>query len=227
MQDKIVHDQISSETSSRTVRLSEVYGNNTVRELYAFMRGHGGVQLNKVTDDEKPRAFRLSTDEMDTLAAQWMQFREDCIFAKETEEKRLAELKAEAFKIAELQPALCIEEKISDYDEQLSWKIHIEEIHLREEAYSLDQLLQEVAKARDAYQAHLDTIAQAQELARTNNIVIKQQDHPGTAQKTWRVTIPSFNWQHKWRADNARELLEYVQDALEYLRLHKQELTTN
>jgi len=92
----------------------------------------------------------------------------------------------------------------------------VDGLYFHEEAYNVDQLLEQVINARESYQTHVDTIAQAVELAKEHSIGIHQQNHPGTTQKTWRVTIPALEYKHPYRADNANELLRYVKETIEH-----------
>lgn len=220
MQDSIVYDQVNSDQTHRTIRLSESYTDALVRELYAFFRAYG-VQLNKVTNDKKPLQFRISTEEMDILAATWIKFREDCITAKEAEEKRQAEVKSAAMKIVEECPAIKIEAETT-YCNGLYWEIGVEGLYFHEEAGSVDQLFEHVTNARDRYQEHINTLAQAHKLAKEHGITITQNDYPNTTQKSWHVSIQDINrrinWHHPYRADNAHELLEHVKDAIDFLQ---------
>ncbi|BCL83146.1 hypothetical protein ccbrp13_56110 [Ktedonobacteria bacterium brp13] len=83
----------------RTVRLSHDYRSG-FDELYADIY-NTSIAFTKIRTDRKPKCFEVTIDEVDALVAALQQFKADCKQAENDEIKRIAEVKAEAFALAE------------------------------------------------------------------------------------------------------------------------------
>ena len=191
---------------SRMVKLSGDYLPPIV-EMFASM-DENTCDLMSVSSSRKPKMFRLKADEMDALVKSWLQFKADVATAKEAEKKHAEECKAEAFKIVEE----CPEIKIGD--DCGGWYISMEKVPFKKYAHTPDQLLEIVTEAHNIYQEHKKNIDEVRALCEQHpEIKTKTQSYSYTAQKTWTVVVPSYNWESS-RCDTSEELLKTVKYAV-------------
>lgn len=151
------------EDDRRTVQLSADYDRDIAQRLARFDCYQ--AVLIAVSQDKKPKHFRLSKAEADAFAESWQAYRADMKAKEAAEQARIQAVIDEAMAIVTGIPDLKVthDERYGNY-----WHLRMEHpCYFYREAYGPEQLLAEAKEAQREYQVHQDnqnTFAEAQSL---------------------------------------------------------------
>lgn len=204
---EIVHEN----ENTRLVRLDEQYyvGDGQLVQTFACFREHTVVLSQSFSVSGKPKSFMLSTTEMETLANAWITYCNDRRERSEAEAQRLADVEAEAYRLAETCKALQIEKR---EDGSLRWNVTLSDFGWHGCSYTVDDLLECVKKAIE----YCRPIQEAYHLAAKYPINFKHQK--GTAM--WWISINDLFGDDAYQ----QTILEVVQRAIARYEQHQDRL---
>ena len=149
--------------------------------------------------------FRLAHNQMDGLFTAWEAYKAKQELKRLTEQKRIAEVEAEAYALADSYQVIRVERK-NDY-----WYIFMPDTSWDDEAYTADELLNKIQQAV----AYRQPIEEAYKLA-AQYPAIRIKHEEGT--QLWFVCIPEPNLFGLWAYQS--DIVTTVQQAIETYEQH-------
>lgn len=206
-------ETLHSQDDVAIVKISQRF-NSSDKTLEMFLAYFSGDEIKlQCTDlNYASETFRLSPRQMDDVFTAWQAYKSDQEAKAEAEEKRLAEVEAKAYALAESCPAIQIK-KEDRGDGQPVWSVTIPEIGWEnvERIYGADHLLSKVSEAVEYYWPIQNAYALASQCP-----AIKISHAPGSQLWFVYIDVPDLFGEHAHQDD----IVAIVKQAIEAWKQH-------